>query len=141
MQGNLFDGQGRENTGGVRLQGDGHVLIGNTFRDLQRPKDHYSWPVSLMAADVEIYGETNALGGYGRANHILITRNRFEHCAHRIAAGIFARKEYPLLPQNILVQDNTFTGTKEASAFDYIAPDPTGALQKELIESGNKHLP
>jgi len=141
VQGNVFDGQGRENTGGVRLQGDDHFIIGNTFRDLKKPKDHYSWPVSLMAADVETYGETDALGGYGRAKNILITRNRFELCDHRIAAGIFARKEYPLLPKNIFAQDNTFTGTEAAGAFDHIAPDPTGALPKELHESGNQATP
>jgi hypothetical protein len=141
VQDNLFDGRGRENTGGVRLQGDGHVLIGNTFRDLKRPKDYYAWPISLMAADVETYGETDALGGYGRSHDILITRNRFEHCEKRIAAGIYARKEYPLLPKNIVVRENVFAGMGDGSAFDYIAPDPIGELPKELHESKNTFEP
>lgn len=137
VQDNLFDGQGRENTGGVRLQGDGHIVIGNTFRDLKKPKDYYAWPISLMAADLETYGETDQLGGYGRSRDILITRNRFEHCEKRIAAGIYARKEYSLLPKNIVVRENVFAGTSEGSAFDFIAADPSGEMRKELHESGN----
>ncbi len=141
VQDNLFDGQGRENTGGVRLQGDGHVIIGNTFRDLKRPKDYYAWPISLMAADLETYGETDQLGGYGRSRDILITRNRFEHCDQRIAAGIYASKVYSLLPENIRVIDNVFVGTKANSAFDFIATDPSNELPKELHESGSNFEP
>jgi hypothetical protein len=141
VQDNIFDGQGRENTGGVRLQGDGHVLIGNTFRNLKKPKDYYAWPISLMAADLETYGETDQLGGYGRARDILIIRNRFEHCDKRIAAGIYARKEYPLLPENIRVIDNAFVGGMEDSAFDFVAELPDGGLMKEIHESGNTFEP
>ncbi len=141
VQDNLFDGQGRENTGGVRLQGDGHVLTGNTFRDLKKPKDYYAWPISLMAADVETYGETDALGGYGRSRDILITRNRFEHCDKRIAVGIYASKTYPLLPKNILVRENVLAGVEDGSAFDFITKDESGELPKELHESGNTFEP
>jgi poly(beta-D-mannuronate) lyase len=141
VQDNVFDGQSRENTGGVRLQGDGHVLIGNTFRDLKKPKDYYAWPISLMAADLETYGETDQLSGYGRTRDILITRNRFEHCDKRIAAGIYARKEYPLLPKNIVVRENVFAGVGNASAFDFIANDASGELPRELHESGNTSDP
>jgi poly(beta-D-mannuronate) lyase len=137
VQDNLFDGQGRENTGGVRVQGDGHVLIGNTFRDLKKPKDYYAWPISLMAADLETYGETDQLGGYGRARDILIIRNRIEHCDKRIAAGIYASKEYPLLPRNIVVHENVFAGMGDGSVFDFIANEPSGGLRKELNEFGN----
>jgi poly(beta-D-mannuronate) lyase len=141
VQNNIFDGQSRENTGGVRLQGDGHVLVGNTFRELKKPKDFYAWPISLMAADLETYGETDQLGGYGRTHDILITRNRFEHCDKRIAAGIYVRKEYPLLPKNIVVRENVFGGMGDGSAFDFIAIDASGGLAKELHESGNTFEP
>ena len=141
LQGNLFDGQGRENTGGVRLQGDGHVLIGNTFRDLKKPANYYSWPISLMAADLETYGETDQLGGYGRTRDILITRNRFEHCDKRIAVGIYASKTYPLLPKNIVVRENVLVGMGEGSAFEFIAIDASGEPPKALRESGNTFEP
>jgi poly(beta-D-mannuronate) lyase len=141
VEDNVFDGQGRPNTGGVRLQGADHVVIGNTFRDLRKPKDYYAWPISLMAASAENYGDHGDVAGYGRAKNILIARNRFEHCDAGIAAGIYARKEFPLLPANIQVRDNVFTGTRATSAFDFIAPDPSGALAGELHESGNQFQP
>jgi len=141
VQDNIFDGRGRENTGGVRLQGDGHVVIGNTFRNLRKPKNYYFWPISLMASDVETYGETDRLSGYGRTRDILIIGNRFERCENRIAAGIYARKEYPLLPKNIHVVNNTFKGVAEGSVFDFIADDARGALPKELHESGSTFEP
>jgi hypothetical protein len=94
-----------------------------------------------MAADLETYGETDQLGGYGRTHDILITRNRFEHCDKRIAAGIYVRKEYPLLPKNIVVRENVFGGMGDGSAFDFIAIDASGGLAKELHESGNTFEP
>ena len=94
-----------------------------------------------MAADLETYGERDALGGYGRSHDILIIRNRFELCEKRIAVGIYARKEYLLLPKNIVVHENVFAGMGDGSAFDYIAPDPTGELSKQLHESKNNFEP
>jgi poly(beta-D-mannuronate) lyase len=138
VQGNIFDGQGRPDTGGVRLQGADHVIVSNVFRDLKQPRNYYSWPISLMAADLEIYGENGKVEGYGRARDILIVRNRFENCDHRIAAGIYPRKEYPLLPRHIHAVENVFTGMKAGSTFDYVAPDPSGELPRELHESQNE---
>ncbi len=138
VQDNIFDGKGRPNTGGVRIAGADHVIIGNTFRNLKAPGSYYYWPISMMCADVETSG---ASVGYGRVKNILIARNRFERNDHRIAAGIYPRPEYPLLPRDIRVRDNVFTGTQATSPFDYITPDPTGELEKSLRVSGNQFLP
>lgn len=141
VEGNVFDGRGRAGTGGVRLQGADHVVVGNVFRDLKTPPNYYCWPVSLMAASAENYGDGEDLGGYGRAKRIVIAGNRFERCDARIAAGIYPRPAYPLLPREIHVYDNVFVGTMATTAFGYAAPDPTGALTRELHESGNRFLP
>jgi len=141
VEGNIFDGRGRPNTGGVRIQGSDHVIIENEFRNLKKPKSYYYWPLSLMAASAENYGDNGDVQGYGRARNILIARNRFLENDARIAAGIYPRPEYPLLPRNIHVKDNLFRITKAASsAFDYVAPDTSGALLKNLHESGNKFV-
>lgn len=139
LQGNTFDGQGRPNTGGIRIEGADHVVIENTFRNLKAPRDYYSWTLSLMAADVEATGATP--DGYGRARHILIANNRFEHNDARIAIGTYPRPTHQLLPHNILIQNNTFVGAATNSPLDYLAPDPTGALPKEVHLSGNRFLP
>ncbi len=141
VEGNIFDGKGRPNTGGVRMQGSGHVIIENEFRNLGEPRNFYCWPISLMAASVENYGDNGDVQGYGRAKDILIARNRFDGNDARIAVGIYPRPEYPLLPRNIQVKDNVFRTTEAvASPFDYVAPDLTGALRTNLHGSGNRFL-
>jgi poly(beta-D-mannuronate) lyase len=139
LQRNVFDGVGRPNTGGIRMEGGGHVVIENIFRNLKKPRDYYAWALSLMAADVEEAGDTP--DGYGRAKNILISDNRFEHCDARIAVGTYPRPNYPLLPRNIVVRNNVFDGSDADSPFDYVAPDPTGRLQQELHVSGNTFVP
>jgi poly(beta-D-mannuronate) lyase len=134
---NVFDGEDRPNTGGVRLSGADHVITGNIFRNLSQPKDYYTWTISMMAASAENVADD--MEGYGRAKNVLIANNRFEHCEKRIAVGIYPRPEYALLPQNITVRENEFVGdNKVTSPFDFIAPDADNALRGELHESGNK---
>jgi len=137
VQGNVFDGKGRENTGGVTLEGADHVLAGNTFRHLVKPKNYYFWTIAMLAASAENYGDNGDVAGYGRARNILISGNRFEHCEARIALGCYPRKEYPLLPMNIRVQNNVFAGMKADGVFDYLAPDPGGEMSRTLQQSGN----
>ena len=139
VEGNVFDGRDRPNTGGVRLQGSGHVVIDNVFRRLRKPKNYYSWTISLMAASCENYGDGGDVGGYGRAKDILIARNLFDSCDSSIALGIYPRPKYPLLPRRIRVIDNVFRSKKLlTSPFDYVAPDPTGELKATLVESNNR---
>jgi poly(beta-D-mannuronate) lyase len=137
VQGNLFDGRSKPNTGGITLEGSDHVVIGNIFRNLKKPGSYYFWAIAMLAASAENYGDNGDVAGYGRAKNILIAGNRFEQCDARIAVGAYPRKEYPLLPKNVVVQDNVFTGTDATSAFDYIAPDPASGLLKELHEKDN----
>jgi poly(beta-D-mannuronate) lyase len=141
VQDNLFDGKNKPNTGGMTIEGSDHVVIGNTFRNLKKPRNYYFWAIAMLAASAENYGDNGDVAGYGRAKNILIAGNRFEQCDARIAAGVYPRKEYPLLPRNIVVRDNIFTGTAATSAFDYIAPDPAGSLLKELHEKDNRFSP
>jgi poly(beta-D-mannuronate) lyase len=141
VQGNVFDGNGKPNTGGMTIEGSDHVVIGNTFRDLRSPKNYYTWAIAFLAASAENYGDNGDVAGYGRAKNILVAGNRFEHCDARIAVGVYPRKEYPLLPRNIRVIGNEFIGTTARSAFDYVAPDPSGGLPKELHETDNRFEP
>lgn len=141
VQNNIFDGKGKENTGGITVEGADHVLIGNTFRNLVKQRNYYFWTIAMAAGSAENYGDNGDVAGYGRSKNILIALNRFEHCDGRIAVGCYPRKEYPLLPRNIMVRDNIFTGAKAESVFDYLAPDPTGELASSLHESGNQFVP
>ncbi len=139
VQDNVFDGGGTLNTGGVRFCGDGHLIVGNTFRNLRKPNNYYYWPMSMMAASAEACSDD--MEGYGRAKNVLIARNRFEQNDHRIAVGIYPRPQYPLLPRNIKVADNVFKGCPGTGAADYLAPDATGELAHNFVESGNRSEP
>jgi len=86
VQGNVFDGRGKANIGGLTVEGADHVILGNTFRDLAKQRNYYFWTIAMAAASAENYGDNGDVAGYGRAKNILITRNRFEHCDSRIAA-------------------------------------------------------
>ena len=141
VQGNVFDGQGQENVGGITLEGADHVLIDNTFRRLVKQRNYYFWTIAMAAGSAENYGDNGDVAGYGRPKNILITQNRFEHCDSRIAAGTYLRKDYPLLPKNIRAEQNAFIGTNANSAFDFTADDPSGELPKELHEAGNTFEP
>lgn len=141
VEGNLFDGKSRDNTGGITAEGSDHVIKNNLFRSLKKPRNFYFWSLAFLAASAENYGDNGDVAGYGRPRNILVTGNRFEQCDSRIAAGCYLRKEFPLLPGNILVKDNAFTGGKAAGAFDFVAKDPSGGLSRELHEIGNTFEP
>ena len=141
VQENIFDGQGRPNTGGIRIQGSDHVIFRNSFRNLGLPENYYYWPISLMASNLEQFHNSADPGGYSRSKNILIANNSFENCKKGIAVGIYPRKEYPLLPKNIHAWENSFQGMQINNPFDYMAPDPSGKLMEELKESNNKFLP
>lgn len=139
VQDNLFDGNGRKNTGGLGIEGADHVIIGNIFRNLRAHKNYYFWTIMTICADGENAGDS--VPGYGRAKNIFIARNLFDHNDGRIAVGVYPRKEYPLLPKNIMVRDNSFTGTTATTPFDYLAPDPTNSFATELHNIGNTFAP
>ncbi|MBM4083460.1 MAG: hypothetical protein FJ272_01585, partial [Planctomycetes bacterium] len=139
VQRNLFDGNGRSNTGGVGVEGAGHVIIENTFRHLRAPRNYHFWPLLMACASSEKTGDDRQ--GYGRVKNVLIAENYFDHNDARIAVGTYPRPEYPLLPKDIWVRNNVFIGTTASSPFDYVAPDPTGAMQKTIHESGNQFRP
>lgn len=137
VEGNVFDGKGKANTGGITAEGADHVISGNTFRNLKAPKDYYFWTLAFLSASAENIGDNGDVAGYGRAKNILISHNRFEHCDARIAVGAYPRKEYPLLPRDLRVEDNVFVGMKGPSVFDYLAPDPEGEVRKTWREVRN----
>ena len=137
VEGNVFDGKGKANTGGITAEGADHVISGNTFRNLKAPKDYYFWTLAFLSASAENIGDNGDVAGYGRAKNILIVHNRFEQCDARIAVGAYPRKEYPLLPRDIRVEDNVFVGMKGPSVFDYLAPDAEGKARKTWREVRN----
>ena len=139
VQENVFDGGGVTNAGGVFSSGAGHVIFGNTFRDLRSPKNQYWWAMAFAAANVEALKDDPA--GVARTRNVVVARNRFERTDSRIAVGTYPTAAFSLLPEGLRVVGNVFTGTAATSPFDWLAPDPTGAMTRSIVESGNRFEP
>jgi poly(beta-D-mannuronate) lyase len=158
IQANLFDGEGRPGTGGLRVSGRDHAIIGNTFARLHPTENHWmypppaaphrylAWTLSLVASDAEVSGTRNEFGegGYGRAQDILIAHNRFDRNSGRFAFGSAPPSRSPrqFLPRNIRIEHNSFSGDgKGDRLFDYLAPDPDGAMASTISVYNNGFLP
>lgn len=153
IQGNVIDGENQAGTGGLRVAGRDHVIIGNTFKRLRPTKDNYmvpppqpptpylTWTLSIVIGDHEYSGFKGAT--YGRAQNILISHNRFEGNSGRIALGSATPTLSPqLFPRRIWIEHNVFTGDgKGDQLFDHIAEDPAGPLLSQIFLYDNLTLP
>ena len=155
IQNNLFDGEDRPATGGLRVAGRDHVIIGNTFRHLRptefsqmlpspKPPTRYlAWTLSLVAADFEHSGATDS--AYGRVCDTLISHNRFEHNTGRIALGTPtpSLSHVALPPHNVRIEHNVFSGYGEdKSPFDYVCPDTqSGTSNASFLTYHNRFFP
>lgn len=155
IQRNVFSGEDLPGTGGLRVAGCDHVIAGNIFSRLhpdeysqmwpppKPPTRFLAWTLSLVAADAEYSGTRNNFdeGAFGRVTNILITHNRFEQNTGRIALGspTPSRSERLYLPRRIRLEHNTFGGDEKGTElFDYVAPDPTASLGREVFSYNNQ---
>jgi len=154
IQDNFIDGENQPGTGGLRVAGRDHVIIGNTFKRLSPRKDNYMWPppkdptpyltwtLTVVMADHEYSGfEADT---YGRSQNILLAHNRFEGNAGRIAMGspTPTLSSVRLAPRNIWIEHNVFAGDGQGDKlFDYLPNDTTNALAAEIKAYHNTFLP
>jgi hypothetical protein len=111
VEDNTFDGTGVTSMGGVRIEGRGHWIVHNLFRHLVQPANNFYWPVSLLDASDE--NLRDGASDYARVQDIVIAGNRFEGDeSPPILVGTFPdpARARTLLPRNVLVLDNTFSG-------------------------------
>jgi poly(beta-D-mannuronate) lyase len=94
---NLFLGNGKKNTGGVRIIGEDHRVIGNRFYDLTG-KD-------TRAAVCFVNGIPNSvLHGYFQVKRALVTSNTFAQCANNIVT--YAPEGGTLAPVDCVITNN-----------------------------------
>lgn len=151
IQNNFFDGEDRPDTGGLRVAGRDHVIIGNMFRRLRPaefshmrpppapPTRYLAWTLSLVAADFEYSGATDS--AYGRVCDTLISHNRFEHNTGRIALGTPtpSLSSVSLSPRNVRIEHNIFAGYGAAETpFDHIGPNTPS---ETFLTYHNRFLP
>jgi poly(beta-D-mannuronate) lyase len=81
VESNAFFGDGRQGSGGVRIIGEGHQILGNFFHGLEGAGTRAA--LSLMNGIPD-----SPLNGYFQVKHVEITGNTFIDCKETFAVGL-----------------------------------------------------
>jgi poly(beta-D-mannuronate) lyase len=126
VDGNIFLGQGKRSTGGVRVIGEDHRVVNNYFAGLQG--DEARAALSFMNGVPN--GEMHE---YAQVKRALIAFNTIADCKVPMAIGIAGMKTAMLPPENCVVANNAFSISKRP-LLDPAGPMPgwqwTGNLQQ-----------
>jgi poly(beta-D-mannuronate) lyase len=124
VEGNAFIGNGKPNTGGVRIINEGHTIRNNYFSGLTG--DRFFAALAIMNA------VPNSLPNrYHQVKDVTISNNTWVDCDH-IQFHVGKDNERTLAPENVTLSNNTFYNT--ASDVVYVAFDKTDGFHF----SGNK---
>lgn len=109
---NLFIGNNKPNTGGVRIVDEGHKVIDNTFYELAGRR--FFSALAIMDA------VPNSLPNrYVQVKNILIQGNRFIDCAH-LELGTGHDQERTLAPKDIKFENNEMLNDTATRPFIYV---------------------
>jgi poly(beta-D-mannuronate) lyase len=98
VEGNVFLGEGKKNTGGIRIIGEDHRVVGNYLADLTGD--------GARAAIAVVKGIVNSpLFGYFQVKRAVVERNTVVNCAHPIVIAVQA-KGATLPPENCTFRNN-----------------------------------
>ena len=104
---NLFCGNRRKRTGGIRLIGEDHQVLDNHLQDLAG--DGFRSAITL------VNGQVNApLNGYAPVKNAVIRGNTLLNCAHNLLLGYNDEEEAQVRPEGIFLSGNrVVTGSGE----------------------------
>lgn len=105
LQGNLFLGNNKPFTGGIRVINPGHKVFNNVFKDLRGTG--FRSPLSVLN------GVPNSLiNRYYQVKDVNINNNTFINCSP-VLFGAGKDAERTLSPQNVVFANNLFTDSSE----------------------------
>lgn len=110
VEGNYFQGNKEKGTGGVRVIGEDHIVMGNIFDGLTGT--HERSALSLMLGIPH-----SAPYGYFQVKRAQISGNTFFNCAHNILIGLSGDKKASLPPVETEISSNRIQ-TNQAEAFE-----------------------
>ena len=109
VENNIFIGNGKPNTGGVRVVNEGHIIRNNFFYELKG--DRFFAALALMNA------VPNSLPNrYHHVKDVTIEENTFINCDH-ILFGVGRDNERTLPPSDILIKNNNFVNLHATEVF------------------------
>jgi poly(beta-D-mannuronate) lyase len=133
VSGNWFIGNGKINTGGVRIINEGHKIFNNYFYRLAG--DEFRSGIAVMNAI-----PNSPANGYAPVRNVIIANNTFYDCAYPWAFGVgFGERNRIVRPENTLLLNNLLycPNTKELIR-DY---DPSDGIKYDnnvmINNSGN----
>lgn len=115
VAGNVFLGAGAAGTGGVRIIGSGHAVIGNHFEGLRGD--------DLRSAVCIMLGMPDApQNGYAQVTRARIEGNTFIDCEHNVLIGMRGGTRATLPPSGCVISGNRID-TNRGPAFETRCPD------------------
>ena len=110
VEGNVFLGNGKKMTGGVRIIGEDHVIKNNYLENLKG--EDYRSAFTFMK------GIPNSpANGYYEVKRVQLTGNTAIDCEETLSIGEGDRKEASLPPRDCVVKDNVFISPKKQLVF------------------------
>jgi poly(beta-D-mannuronate) lyase len=104
VEGNVFLGHGAAGTGGVRVVGEGHRVVGNHFADLAGTDQRAGLCVMNGLRD-------SPLNGYARVRNLLVSGNTWMNCRQPIRFGLTDEDAgNDLAPESVTFAGNRFAG-------------------------------
>ena len=118
VEGNVFQGEGRAGTGGIRLYGDDHVVVNNVMTGLTGTR--FDAPIAVTNGDAD-YGETADLTRHFTPQRALIAHNTLVGNDHGIEIG-YTGSGYNRPPRQITFAHNIVEGDAGDLVHVYTAP-------------------
>ncbi len=101
VEGNYFFGNGKPESGGVRIIGEDHRVVGNYFEGLQGSNYYAALPIANGVPD-------SPLNRYFQVKNALVADNVFVGNRYTVVFGAGADGEKTLPPQNVSFRNNFF---------------------------------
>jgi len=128
VEGNVFLGGNRSQTGGIRLIGEGHQVIGNFLRDLEG--DSFRSAICLVNGFPD-----SPENGYFQVKNALIRDNLILDCKESILIGHNDEEEAILAPDGVVFEGNRVRA-REGRPAVRVERAPTGVTWKENVYLG-----
>ncbi len=129
VSGNWFLGNGKENTGGVRVINEGHLIYNNFFYKLRG--DGFRSGITIMN------GIPNTpANGYLGVKNVVIANNTLYDCASPLAFGVgFGERDRTVRPENALLINNLIYSPNTTELVKYYDKTDGVSLNNNLMVS------
>ena len=127
VYGNFFFGNRKDDTGGVRVTGEGHKVYNNYFKNLDG--SGYKSALVLMNGVPD-----SPLNRYFQVKNALVAFNTFVNCRNTFLFGAGASNELSLPPENCLIANNAVLTNHTIIRQE---DEPTGTLWEGNIFKGS----